>query len=414
MNRSCRILAVMTIGALLASPGMGRAVVENPDGEMIFGQDTVGDRTPRGGQTNPSQALHSLRDIENLRITSFPGGAVLQGELLSPEDLRRVQEVSRSINGIINLCTMRRDALQVAAKFIRSAMAAIGIKGLDMTVVGKNLFLSGTPSSSDDVARVGKICQAYNLPFIDGTRKGVINPEMITFEVSFTEINRTALKELGVKWPSSFSFRDPSGFRLDRLLPNSAMELTINLFVEQGKARIISKPRLVCRSGEKASFLAGGEIPIPRTDADGNVSVTWKRYGIILEVAPEISADGRINVLVTSEVSTIDQANSVEGIPGILTRKISTSLSLAEGQTVVLSGLVNTDDAIKVRKTPLLGDIPILGELFKSKSFQKRETELVVFLTPQLAGNAGPHGMGGGQAADLSGGSMPSDDERRK
>ncbi len=408
MNRPGCILTVVAIGALLASPGVGMAGEQNPEGEAIFRQEPVDNPVPRGGPTDPSQALHSLRDIENLRINSFPGGAVLQGELLSPEDLRRVQEVSRSINGIINLCTLHRNALQVAAEFIGSAMAAIGIKGLDMTVVGESLFLSGTPASSDDVARVGKICQAYNLPFIDGTRKGVINPRMVTFEVSFTEINRTALKELGVRWPAALSFSDPSGFRLGRLLPGSAMEMTVNLFVEEGKARIISKPRIVCRSGEKASFLAGGEIPIPRTDADGNVSVTWKHYGIILEVAPEVSADGRINVLVTSEVSTIDQANSVEGIPGILTRKISTSLSLVAGQTVVLSGLVNTDDALKIRKTPFLGDIPILGELFKSRSFQRRETELVVFLTPQLAGSAGPDGTGGRLAAGLPGGSMPS------
>ncbi len=85
----------------------------------------------------------------------------------------------------------------------------------------------------------------------------------------------------------------------------------------------------------------------------------------------------------------VDEANSVEGIPGILTRKITTSLSLLEGQTVVLSGLVKTDDARNVKKVPLLGDIPILGELFKSESFQKRETELIVFLTPQLTAAPG-------------------------
>lgn len=335
------------------------------------------------------EALDSIRDIENLKITTFPGGAVLQGELLSTADLKRVGAISRSLSGVISLCTLHPDALNVAAKFIRGTMAAQGITDLDIGVVGNSLFLTGIPASPDDVERVGKICEAYSLPFLNGTQRNLDDPRMVTFEVNFTEINRQTLQELGVTWPSSFSFTDPSGIRLHKLTPDQSLEVVVNIFAQHGKARIISRPRLVCRSGEKASFLAGGEIPIPRTDDDGNITVTWKRYGIILEVAPKVDSRGRIDVVVTTEVSMVDEANSVEGIPGILTRKITTSLSLLEGQTVVLSGLVKTDDARNVKKVPLLGDIPILGELFKSESFQKRETELIVFLTPQLTAAPG-------------------------
>jgi len=330
------------------------------------------------------EALDSLRDIENIRITTFPGGAVLQGELLSAEDLKRVGEISRSLSGVVSLCTLHRETLEVAAEFIQRTMLEQGITDLEMKVVGKKLFLTGIPYSPEDVERVGKICEAYSIPFLNGTRGNAGDSRMVTFEVNFTEINRQTLQDLGVAWPASLTFTDPTGIRLHRLSPDQSLEVVVNVFAQHGKARIISKPRLVCRSGEKASFLAGGEIPIPRTDDDGNITVTWKRYGIILEVAPEVDSRGQIDVLVTSEVSMVDEANSVEGIPGILTRKITTSLSLIEGQTVVLSGLVKTDDAKNVKKVPLLGDIPILGELFKSESFQKRETELIVFLTPQL------------------------------
>ena len=338
------------------------------------------------------EALDSLRDIENIRITTYPGGAVLQGELLSAEDLRRVREISRALNGVVSLCSLHHETLDVAAGFIQRTMQKQGIKNLKMGVVGKHLFLSGTPSSPEDVKRVEKICEAYGIPFLNGTQGKMDDPRMVTFEVNFTEINRQTLQNLGVTWPSSFSFSDPSGIRLHRLSPDQSLEVVVNVFAQNGKARIISKPRLVCRSGEKASFLAGGEIPIPRTDDDGNITVTWKRYGIILEVAPDVDSTGRIDVLVTSEVSMVDEANSVEGIPGILTRRITTSLSLLEGQTVVLSGLVKTDDAKNVKKVPLLGDIPILGELFQSESFQKRETELIVFLTPQLTAAQNPDG----------------------
>jgi len=330
------------------------------------------------------EALDSLRDIENIRITTFPGGAVLQGELLSAEDLKRVGEISRSLSGVVSLCTLHRETLEVAAEFIQRTMLEQGITDLEMKVVGKKLFLTGIPYSPEDVERVGKICEAYSIPFLNGTRVNAGDSRMVTFEVNFTEINRQTLQDLGVAWPASLTFTDPTGIRLHQLSPDQSLEVVVNVFAQHGKARIISKPRLVCRSGEKASFLAGGEIPIPRTDDDGNITVTWKRYGIILEVAPEVDSRGQIDVLVTSEVSMVDEANSVEGIPGILTRKITTSLSLIEGQTVVLSGLVKTDDAKNVKKVPLLGDIPILGELFKSESFQKRETELIVFLTPQL------------------------------
>lgn len=338
------------------------------------------------------EALDSLRDIENIRITTYPGGAVLEGELLSTEDLKRVGEISTSLGGVINLCTLHRDALDVAAQFIQAAIQKQGISALKMSVVGKRLFLTGTPDSPGEVERVGRICEAYNLPFINGTRANEDDSRMVTFEVNFTEINRQTLQDLGVEWPSSLSFSDPSGIRLHRLSPDQSLEVVVNIFAQHGKARIISKPRLVCRSGEKASFLAGGEIPIPRKDDDGNITVTWKRYGIILEVAPKVDSVGQIDVVVTSEVSMVDEANSVEGIPGILTRKITTSLSLLEGQTVVLSGLVKTDDARSVKKVPLLGDIPILGELFRSEGFQERETELIVFLTPQLTVAQDPEG----------------------
>ncbi len=335
---------------------------------------------------NVRAALSKLSGVENLEITYVPGGAILRGELLSTEALHLAGTVSASHSGVINLCTLHPDALKSAAALVHELMAEMGIVGLVVKIVGRNLLLTGTPASPADVEKVRDVCLTYHIPLRDGTSRRSSDPRMVLFEVSFTEINRQTFQSLGVIWPASYTLSDPSGARLSRITPSQSLEMTLNILAERGRARILSKPRLTCRSGDNATFMAGGEIPIPKTDGEGRQTVSWKRYGIILDVAPQVEAGGRIFAHVTSEVSTVDRANAVEGIPGVLTRRISTSLSLFDGQTIVLSGLVNTDDSQRIRKVPLFGDLPVLGELFRSRDFQKRETELVVFLTPQIAG----------------------------
>jgi len=332
-------------------------------------------------------ALKSLQDIENLVIHEFPGGAVLGGKLLSPEDMRRVVLLSDSVENIFNLCTFHPDALALAASYLGKILSQNRINGLQLSPLGNALLLTGTPAEEGDVSRVQRMCTSLMIPLIDGTRSAIADPRMVLFEVSFIEVNKDAFKELGVKWPAATLLSDPYGMRIGQLTPANALEVTIDHHVHIGNARIISRPRLVCASGQKASFQAGGEIPIPRSDSEGGISVTWKPYGIILEVAPSIDSTGQIHVQIRSEVSMIDHANSIEGVPGILTRRVDTYLSLETGQTIVLSGLVHSDDAQNIQKVPILGDIPILGELFKSHSFQKRESELVVFLTPMPAEN---------------------------
>ena len=335
-----------------------------------------------GPSVSVATALTSLEDIENLVINEFPGGAVLGGKLLSPEDMRRVVLLSDSMENIFNLCSFHPEALEIAAAYLGKILSQNRINGLQLSPLGNALLLTGTPAEEGDVSRVQRMCSSLHIPLINGTRSAVADPRMVLFEVSFVEVNKDAFRELGVKWPASTLLSDPNGMRVGHMEPANALEVTINHQVHKGNARIISKPRLVCASGQKASFQAGGEIPIPRSDSEGGISVTWKPYGIILEVAPSVDSQDRIHVQIRSEVSMVDHANAIGGVPGILTRRVDTYLSLETGQTVVLSGLVHSDDARNVEKVPLLGDIPILGELFKSRSFQKRETELVVFLTP--------------------------------
>lgn len=332
--------------------------------------------------TSALLALRSLEDIENLIINTFPGGAVLEGKLLSPDDMHRVALLSESVENVLNLCVLHPEALRIAATNLEKILSQNWINNLKLSPLGNALLLTGTPVEEGDISRIQRICDSLHIPLINGTRSIIADPRMILFEVSFIEVNKDTFSDFGIKWPSSTTFSDISGMRVGRMESTNDLEITLDHQVLTGKARIISKPRLICSSGQKASFQAGGEIPIPRSNSEGEISVTWKPYGIILEIAPSISTESKIHIQIRSEVSMIDHANAIDGVPGILTRKVDTFLSLETGQTVVLSGLVHSDDAKNIQKIPFLGDIPIFGELFKSRSFQKRETELVVFLTP--------------------------------
>ena len=141
---------------------------------------------------------------------------------------------------------------------------------------------------------------------------------------------------------------------------------------------------MTCVSGGTADFLAGGEVPIPVRDQFGTPNVQFKEFGIILRFSPLVDADRFIRTDVEIEVSAVDDSISVLDIPGFLTRKTNTRMNVAEGETMVIAGLVSRDDAKNVSKLPGLGQIPVIGELFKSRQFRKQQSELVVLVTPYI------------------------------
>jgi pilus assembly protein CpaC len=375
--------------ALLPAPGKSNDLGE---GIIKYGaEDEILNTGPRYPLENPLEidaALSFLEEIEGLKIIRGKTGAVLEGELLSHQDLQKVKTVADQFDLIVNLCTMHPDALEIAARFLHEALISIGISNVELRPVGGKILVTGSLASEEDARTAADLIEAYGLPMVNAIRSANRDKRMVMFEVRFTEINSDAIESLGIIWPTAVGLGDPSGFRVGRMKPSASLEATINTFLQQGQARIISRPRLVCRSGESATFQAGGEIPIPRTNKEGQVTVTWKPYGIILEVSPQVDPSGVIFSNVLSEVSTVDRANAVEGVPGILTRRINTSLTLTEGETIIMSGLINSEDAETVRKFPVLGSIPVIGELFKSKDFQERKSELVVFITPHYAATA--------------------------
>jgi pilus assembly protein CpaC len=171
-------------------------------------------------------------------------------------------------------------------------------------------------------------------------------------------------------------------------------DFLLDMFIEaaqqQGLARVLAKPTLLARSGQAASFLAGGEVPIPiaQGGAFGSITIEFKEFGVGVQFAPTVLSADRIYLEVSPEVSQPDYTlATISGgalIPGFITRKASTSVELGDGQSFAIAGLLSDQVNSAIEKYPLFGDIPVLGTLFRSVSFQRNETELVMIVTPRI------------------------------
>jgi pilus assembly protein CpaC len=158
----------------------------------------------------------------------------------------------------------------------------------------------------------------------------------------------------------------------------------INLLMNKGKAFLLASPQLSARSGGQAKFLVGGEVPIPIPQGFGQVTVDFKEYGIKLDIEPLVNGNQEISTRLLAEVSRVDPTVTVQGVPGFTTRRTESELNVRAGETIVISGLIDSSAQQDAKKFPLLGEIPILGKLFRSDGFRGNRTELVMFVTPRI------------------------------
>jgi pilus assembly protein CpaC len=275
---------------------------------------------------------------------------------------------------------------------------------------GESITLSGSVSNTGDLTSVLSLAEAeapgkvVNLLRVDGVQQ-------VMLEVRVAEMSRTALKRMGVNLAATFSNFTVYSF-LNNLTSlgntgSNIIELTdkINSVVQynngstnvvgmldalkaHGLARLLAEPNLTCVSGESADFLVGGEIPIPKPGALGTVSIEFKPFGVGLEFTPTVLSSGAINLHVSPEVSELDYTNALRyqgyEIPAISTRKASTVVDLADGQSFAIAGLISESLKENNHRFPVLGDIPVLGSLFRSSDYQKNKTELVIIVTAHL------------------------------
>ncbi len=242
--------------------------------------------------------------------------------------------------------------------------------------------------------------------------------KMVEIDCQILEINKTDLDRLGFKWVEYLQIREEpysaatsatvaasSGVQttLNRDVPWSklwpsheasrdAMHARINFLVRNNRAKVLSRPKLLCLSGKEAKLVVGGEVPYISASTTGaagtSVSVEYREYGVILKLRPEVLANEKILLNVGTEVSELDWANAIVvqsiQVPAFLTRKADTSLNVVSGDTIIIGGLIKNEESKNVDKVPWMGEVPILGGLFRSKEFQDDQTELVIMLTPLI------------------------------
>jgi len=264
-------------------------------------------------------------------------------------------------------------------------------------IVGDKVVLEGADVNADQARRITEVGKRY--PQVVNLISTVGLEQMVAIDVSILEFRKTALRDIGIRWDT----REVSGptygvfgdlYRSRELGPkepvSTALSLSttitsvINAAVNNGDATFLAEPRLTCKSGASAKFLAGGEIPIPLANGFGNVTVQFKPYGVKLEVSPTVSESGTVTTTVFTELSAVDSSLSIGQLPAFITRRTETDVNLRAGETLVISGLFDGSANKTLEKIPGIGDIPVLGELFKSRQYRRNKTELVIFLTPRI------------------------------
>jgi pilus assembly protein CpaC len=318
---------------------------------------------------------------------------------------------------------------------------------LRVSAVNGRILLSGTAPDGPTVDKAVTIAKQFGSDVINTVE--VLAPQQVMLEVRFVEATRTAGRDLGVQWnvfgsrtvanignrtptaqlpvtntgsglfhqpgvttggpnvtPAAatispiavagvLSGTAPFGVIVSKMLAQGfETDVIINALEQKGVARALAEPNLVALSGDTASFLAGGEYPVPVPGSLGTVTIDYKRYGVGLAFTPTVLGGGLINIKIEPEVSQLDFSHLVTvagiSVPPLIVRRASTTVELRDGQSFVIGGLLQSTGQNAIDQLPWLGDIPVLGALFRSTSYQKNETDLAIIVTPRLVRPARP------------------------
>lgn len=292
--------------------------------------------------------------------------------------------------------------------------------------VNGRIMIAGNSPDAMTLDHIMNMARQFGPSVINAVQ--VASPQQVMLEVRFVEAARSAGRELGVQW-NSYSKNGrflanigdgttasnlpiaagttvaagvlgtatpPFGFIVGNLLAEGLrIDVALNALEERGLARRLAEPNLVALSGDTANFLAGGEYPIPVPGQYGQIAIDYKRYGVSLAFTPTVLSGGLINLKIEPEVSQIDPSHSVTvgtsiTVPALTVRRANTTIELRDGQSFVLAGLLQNEATTTQQQLPWIGDVPVLGALFSSKSYQKNETDLVIIVTPRLVRPARP------------------------
>ena len=338
-------------------------------------------------QTNTLRAAEPAADTSPVSVLTLPTG---QSLLMRFPNVRRV---SAGDGAIIDVKVFD-DTQEILILGRKEGLTDLRIWGRDGSTVAYLVKVLGIPEP---------------MPIVTDALQA---KQTILIKAKLIEVKKSALRDIGIDWADAIQgpvfgtlsefvtnphyrvvpqgIEGIQGLPLELGTSNNYFALTtvvdsvIRMLVNNGDARLLAEPTLTCIDGGAADFLVGGEVPIPVQNQDGALNVIFKEFGIILNVEPRTNTSGLIRTKVNVEVSSVDKGIEVLGIPGFATRKTNTEMNVQSGESMVISGLFSSEDAKTVVKVPGLGQIPVLGELFKSRQFRRGETELVVLVTPQI------------------------------
>lgn len=397
-----------------------------PNGQLVILADAVGvttvhiwleDKTEKDFEiiVNKKAILDNYQELSSL-LKNVPGVSsikvgnlvVLKGEVpVSNRDI--YDRIMSRYKGEDVLDLVQNKPVSGDIAELLSTFPNVTVRKID----GKTVV---TGEISKDYGALLHILQKEYPSILNLTRvQDAVAGKMVYMKVRIMEISKSITEKLGIKWGTlgiagpSFNFgvevsRDGSSILNAEGTPKSltksgnvnlnsasgffgiatGITSSLDLAESTGDAVTLAEPQLSARSGGKAEFLAGGEYPMPVTSAQGQVTVEFKKYGIMLDIAPSVDSSGNILAHIETEVSTIDQSVQVNQIPGLKSRKTNTDVSMRERETLVISGLLTETAHKDYDNVKWLSDIPVLGPLFKSKDFQNKRSELVIFVTPYI------------------------------
>ncbi|MBS0383934.1 MAG: type II and III secretion system protein family protein [Proteobacteria bacterium] len=303
---------------------------------------------------------------------------------------------------------------------------------IGVRAVPNGVIMTGTANDAASAAQALAIADRY-APNAVTNAMSVRGPQQVVLEVRFLEADRNVGRELGlntfihsgnfsiatgVHTPGSFSndglASGRSAFGAMRFLNDgrSLIDVQLDALEERGVVHMLAEPNLAALSGDTATFLAGGEFPIPVAAANNTITVEFKQFGVALAFTPTVLADGRINLRVSTEVSQLDENHGVRveriQIPSLVVRRSATTIELNDGQSMAMAGLIQSNYTTNRTQVPWAADVPVLGALFASTRFERNQTELVVVVTPRLSSAVGSQSS---LAAPFSSHAAPSDPE---
>ncbi|RWF50664.1 type II and III secretion system protein family protein [Mesorhizobium sp. M00.F.Ca.ET.151.01.1.1] len=406
MTDRLRLVRALAMAASLAASGMLAFVgAANADNDIVHVSSTrnasikVAKGKPKTIMTSAAfyQIVIGDPEIANVNPLTDKSFYVL-GNNLGTTGIALFDENKQLVGTIDIEVTLDTDQL---ASTIRASVPDAKIK---VGSANGRVVLSGEADDAVAAEKANKIATRFsgNEEVINSVN--ISSSQQVQLNVRFVEINRQAGQDLGAKYSANFAYgfggRDVSinpgpvpaagtGEIIGRLLSNGvSIDIAIKALEERGLARRLAEPNLIARSGETASFLAGGEFPIPVSEDNGNISVSYKNYGVSLDFTPTVLKDGLVSLDIAPEVSSIDASASYNigniSVPGFIVRRAKTSVDLKNGQSFMIAGLLQSQNDIITSRIPGLGKMPVLGSLFSSKSYQRRETDLVIIVTPYL------------------------------